>query len=403
MGINYFVYTILLVIVLGACSKQSPDVVTSEPEALAIHMAHSQMARSATSLKIGGSDPKAKWRYTTGLFLSSLLRLHDEVGDTASYLYAKRVIDSFIGEDGSIAKFKMSDYNIDNINSGKSLLRFYKKTGEDKYRLASDLLREQLRGQPRTSEGGFWHKKRYPWQMWLDGIYMGSPFYAAYGKMFGEPDAFDDVVNQVVLIDRYTRHHESGLRYHAWDESGEQAWADSITGCSSHFWGRGMGWYAMALVDILDWLPDGHQGRDTVLTIFKDVMEAVRIVQDEKTGVWYQVLDLHNREGNYLEASASSMFTYAYAKGLNKSYLDQRFESVARKAWAGVIETFIELDSEGNLHLNHCCSGAGLGGKPYRDGSFEYYMSEPVISNDLKGVGPFIMAALEMQQLVDEM
>lgn len=363
-------------------------------------MADSEIYRRGTSLQFGGSDPEAKWNYQTGLFLKSLVDLW-ETSKQDKYLdYVKQVVNSFLEEDGSIKTYKMDEYNIDKINSGKVLLQLYSVTGDNKYRHAADILREQLRSHPRTKEGGFWHKKRYPWQMWLDGIYMGSPFYARYGVMFKEPADFDDVAKQILLIDSYTRDPRTGLRYHGWDESNQMAWADPETGCSPNFWGRAMGWYAMALVDVLDYIPQTHPQRDKILFILNDLLNAVVRFQDAKTGVWYQVLDQGGRKGNYLEASGSSMFVYALAKAVRLGYVNQELLNNAQTGYQGIIKEFIRVDENGLVNLTNICSVAGLGGDPFRDGSYEYYLSEPVVENDLKGVGPFIMASLQMDMLV---
>ncbi len=363
-----------------------------------IKMADSEIARLGTSLMIGGSDPKAKWQYTTGLFLKSLLDLYEVNGDSRYLDYVKKVIDSFVDENGDIKTYKMSDYNLDKINSGKVLLRLYQITNSQKYKRSADVLREQLQKQPRTSEGGFWHKERYPWQMWLDGVYMSGPFYAEYAAMFKQPDAFDDVLNQIKVIDVHTRDPKTGLRYHAWDESNEQAWADPETGCSPHFWGRAMGWYSMALVDVLDFMPAEYENRPQVLFILNDLLKAIKKYQDE-SGLWYQVVDMGGRSGNYLETSCSSMFVYSIAKAIHKGYIDPSYADVAVKGYDGLIKKMISTDENGRINLNGICSVAGLGGNPYRDGSFDYYISEAVVANDLKGVGPFIMAGLQMDKL----
>ncbi|MBN2364995.1 MAG: glycoside hydrolase family 88 protein [Calditrichaeota bacterium] len=363
-----------------------------------IKMADSEMERRGTSLMYGGSDPKAKWRYTTGLFLKSLLDLGHVTGDSKYFEYTKKVIDSFVEDNGSIRTYDMTDYNLDKINSGKVLLHLYRQTGDRKYKRAAGILYEQLQNQPRTSEGGFWHKERYPWQMWLDGIYMSAPFYAEFGAKFGHEEAFEDVVKQIRLIDMHTRDAQTGLRYHGWDESNEQAWADPVTGCSPHFWGRAIGWYSMALVDVLDYLPSDYQNRSQIVYILNDLLKAVKIYQDE-SGLWYQIVDLGERSGNYLETSASAMFVYSIAKAVKNGYIDQSYREVAVKGYKGLIRNKIVIHEDSTISLTGICSVAGLGGDPYRDGSFEYYISEPVVANDLKGVGPFIMAGIQMDKL----
>jgi unsaturated rhamnogalacturonyl hydrolase len=363
-----------------------------------IKMADSEMERRGNSLMYGGSDPKAKWEYTTGLFLQSLLDLGKVTGDSKYFEYVKNVIDSFIDENGNIKTYKMTDYNLDMINSGKVLLQLYQITNNKKYKLSAEILHEQLQKQPRTSEGGFWHKQRYPWQMWLDGIYMSGPFYAEFGLMFNQPDAFADVIKQIKLIDMHTRDTQTGLRYHGWDESNQQAWADPVTGCSPHFWGRAMGWYSMALVDVLDFIPVDYQSRSQILFILNDLLKAIKKYQDN-TGLWYQIMNLGERSGNYLETSCSAMFVYTIAKAVNKGYVDQSYQEVAVKGYNGLIKKMVTINEDNSISLNGICSVAGLGGDPYRDGSFEYYISEPVVSNDLKGVGPFIMAGLQMDKI----
>jgi unsaturated rhamnogalacturonyl hydrolase len=235
--------------------------------------------------------------------------------------------------------------------------------------------------------------------MWLDGIYMASPFYAEFAKLFDEPEGFDDVANQIFLIDEHARDPKTGLRYHAWDASKNQRWANPDTGCSPHFWGRAIGWYAMALVDILEHFPATHPKRPRIIDILEDVAEAVTAVQDGNSGLWSQILDQEDREGNYWEASASCMFVYAIARGVQGGYLDSRYLKVAQKGYAGIIEHLIEEDEQELVSLNGICSVAGLGGDPYRDGSFGYYIGEKVVSNEDKGIGAFILASVEMERM----
>ena len=404
---NLFLFLILLLIILLTnCQKKENTIAegfsndqSGEYLTWSIKMADSEIARRGNSLMYGGSDTKEKWRYTTGLFLKSLLELREVTGKARYFEYAKKVIDSFVEENGDIKTYKMEDYNLDKINSGKVLLKLYQITSEERYKQAANLLREQLKYQPRTSEGGFWHKKHYPWQMWLDGIYMSNPFYAEYGSLFGEHEIFDDVLKQIKMLDTHTRDPQTGLRYHAWDESNKQAWANPVTGCSPHFWGRAMGWYSMALVDVLDYIPDTYENRKQIIFILTDLLKAIKDYQDD-SGLWYQIIDMGDRPGNYLESSCSAMFVYTIAKSLNKSYIDESYRSVAIAAYNGLINKKISMEpDDGAISLNGICEVAGLGGDPYRDGSYQYYISEPVVSNDLKGVGPFIMAGIQMNNL----
>ena len=338
-----------------------------------------------------------RWHYEVGVMLTAFEQLYERTGDERYRTFIRENMDSFIGEDGSIRTYDMEDYNLDQINAGKLLFSLYEQTGEERYRRAIDTLRTQLREHPRTSEGGFWHKQIYPFQLWLDGVYMAGPFLARYGVEFDDPKAIEEIVHEILLVERYTRDPATGLLYHGWDEKREQVWAHPETGLSPHFWGRAMGWYAMALVDVLDYLPQDHPDRGEVIRILQDLAEAVRGVQDPVTGTWYQVLDQPAREGNYLEASASSMFVYALAKGARLGYLDSSYREVARRGYQGILNQFVTVE-DGLVNLNQICSVAGLGGKDQRDGSFAYYISEPISSNDAKGVGPFIMASLELER-----
>lgn len=342
---------------------------------------------------------KPVWSYPQGLVLYAMEQLWRKDKGAKEYLeYIKAYADDMIAEDGTIKTYDIFTFNIDMINAGKILFNLYEITGEEKYKLAIDRLRNQLKWQPRTSEGGFWHKLRYPWQMWLDGAYMGAPFLAQYAKEYGEEESFNDVANQLILMEKHMRDSKTGLLYHGWDESRLQAWADPESGKSPQFWGRAIGWYAMALVDVLDFFPEDHIQRPALIDILNRLVSAVHDYQDKKTGLWYQMVDQGNRQGNYLEASASCMFVYAMAKGVNKGYLPKKYRKVAEKGYQGVIEHLITTDEEGFIHLENVCAVAGLGGKPYRSGSYEYYVNERIKTDDPKGTGPFILASLELNK-----
>jgi unsaturated rhamnogalacturonyl hydrolase len=344
----------------------------------------------------------ALWHYEHGLLVMAIDKVGKVMGETRFTRFVLNWADKFVQADGDIRTYCIDDFNLDQINPGKVLFQSYQQTGEERYRQALDLLHEQLKKQPRTNSGGFWHKKIYPNQMWLDGIYMACPFLAEYAHCFDEPSLFEDIVHQFLLIEAHTRDSKSGLLYHAWDESRGQQWADPVTGHSPHFWGRAVGWFVMALVDVLDHLPREQAHRQELIGMLDNTAQALLRVQDEKTGLWYQILDLANRPGNYHEASASAMFVYAFAKGVREGYLPQEYLSAARRGYNGLLRNLIKIDSDGLLILEGVCSVAGLGGEPYRDGSFEYYISEGIVPNDPKGVGPFILAALEMENAGDE-
>ncbi len=388
------VYAASLLIAAALVVDMTPCLIAADAPSWAEKMASSEMGRRGDSLSFQ-KGPRGYWAYETGVFLKGLEALWIKTGNAKYYNYIKATIDSFLEPDGTIRTYKLDDYNLDNINCGKLLLTLYERTKEEKYQKAALLLLKQLEQQPRTREGGFWHKKIYPYQMWLDGVYMSGPFLAQYAKMFSHPAGFDEVANQIMWIESHTRDKRTGLLYHGWDESRAQEWADPSTGLSKSFWGRAMGWYAMALVDTLDYMPKSHRSRQAIIDILRRMSEAVAKYQDSRTGLWYQVVDQRERKGNYLEASASSMFVYALAKGVRKGYLGREYDAVARKGYEGLIRHLIAKDPDGKISLTQVCSVGGLGGAQKRNGTFDYYISEPIVANDLKGVGAFILAGLE--------
>lgn len=337
-----------------------------------------------------------RWTYEYGVVLKGVEGVWLMTGDGRYFEFIQKGIDSFVNPDGSIRTYNAADYNLDNILLGRTLLLLYKVTQQDKYLKAAGLLREQLKNQPRTSDGGFWHKKIYPNQMWLDGLYMGEPFYAEYAATMHDDGAFDDIAKQFILMETHSRDEKTGLLYHGWDESKQQRWANRLTGRSPNFWDRAMGWYGMALVDALDFYPQSHPKRAELIAILNRFAKAVKTYQDPKTGLWYQVLDKGTEKGNYLEASGSCMFVYALAKGVRMGYLPQEYFNVASKGYQGLRDRFVKIDS-GQTSLEGTVSVAGLGGNLYRDGSYEYYLSEKVVTNDPKGIGALLLASTEME------
>ena len=392
----------ILLIMLVACKRtggqndKSTNDDTIIETSLYVQMADSEMKRNPDPRLLDFQD-KPKWDYTNGLMCSAFLQVWRATDDSKYYNYAKSFADSMITEDGKILTYKKTDFNIDRVNSGKFLFDLYKETGDKKYKMAIDTLLDQMRLQPRTSEGGFWHKKIYPHQMWLDGIYMGSPFLAEYAATFGDTALFDDVANQIYLIDKHNWDEKTGLYYHGWDESHKQRWSDPETGRSPHAWGRGMGWFAMALVDILDYFPEDHPKYQEIMKIHQKMADAILKNQDD-SGLWWQVLDMPGKDGNYLEASASCMFTYFLLKSANKGYLGDEYLAAGKKGYQAIADRLIKRNEDGTITLTKVCGVAGLGGSPYRDGSFEYYVNEVIRDNDPKGVGPFIMASIEYEK-----
>ncbi|HSC53325.1 MAG TPA: glycoside hydrolase family 88 protein [Phnomibacter sp.] len=343
-------------------------------------------------------DKTPKWRYDQGVVLKGVEDVWYASGNGDYFKYIQKSMDYYVQEDGSIKGYKPQEYNIDHVNNGRMLLLLYQITGKEKYKKAADLLRGQLYTHPRTKEGGFWHKEIYPYQMWLDGLYMGEPFYAFYAQLFGQDTCFNDITNQFVWMEKHARDPKTGLLYHGWDESKAQQWANKTTGTSPHFWGRALGWYGMAMVDVLDYFPENHPGRKSIIQILNRMVAAVVKVQDPASGVWYDIVDMPTAKGNYKEASASSMLVYTIAKAVRKNYIPASYLTNAKKGWNGIIKEFIKVEN-GQTNLYGTVAVSGLGGKPYRNGSFEYYMSEPVRVNDPKGMGAFIQCAVEMEMV----
>jgi len=402
----FYAVLILLIGISSSCKQSAKqesqeDIAVTESLSLegekwSVQMAESIKHRFPEGYQIDDRTT-AKWDYVHGLVLKAFLDLEMVTDSVVYYDYVADYADQLINEDGSIQTYTLDDYNIDMINAGKLLFEVYERSGNEKYLKAMQLLRKQLAEHPRTSQGGFWHKKRYPSQMWLDGLYMGAPFYAQYAVTFGDSENLNDVAKQFELIQEHAIDAETQLLYHGWDESKEQQWADQETGVSPNFWSRSLGWYMMALVDVLDYFPEEHPKRKELISYLQQLTEALIPYQHE-SGLWYQVPTMGDKEGNYLEASGSSMFAYAIAKGVNKGYLDQRFKAVANKAFDGLTQELIVRNDDGTITLTQVCAVAGLGGDPYRDGSFEYYVNERQKDNDPKGTGPFIMAALQLDR-----
>lgn len=356
---------------------------------------------TATIINQAGDDGlheelKKRWAYVPGMMLMAIARTGEIYMHEECYDFMKWHMDLFIREDGRITGYRLEEYNLDQINQGKNLFLLMERSGEQRYEQAAHLLAAQLIGHPRTSEGGFWHKKVYPFQMWLDGLYMSSPFLAQYAQVFQRPELFDEVAHQLLLVEQKTRDPYTGLLYHGWDEAREQVWANPQTGCSANFWSRALGWYAMALVDSLEFFPIDHPKRGTIIGIFERMCSALYRVQEEQSGLWFQVMDQGFREGNYLETSGSGMFIYALAKGARLQYLENPARRKALQAYNGLIERYVEEDSEG-VHLHNICHGAGL--SLDRDGSYGYYIREKRVSDIHIGVAPFILASLEIERL----
>ena len=385
--------TILLgIALLASCGKPAP-------EPMSVRMVRSEMARCQDGTYLDFCEGKINWNYTPGLEMKAFLDVYETYGGDDILQYVDDWYGLCIGDDGHVKYYYKGDYTVDKVCPARTLYQLYDDTGKEKYRMAIDSMMTRLLAHPRTSEGAFWHKTVYPYQVWLDGLYMAEPFYTEYTVRYAEDKeaAWADIVNDFVVAARHTYDPATKLYRHAWDETRSMFWCDPETGQSQHCWGRALGWYCMALVEVLEKMPEGTAGRGQLLEILRGIVDVLPSFADPNTGMWYQVLDCPGREGNYLEATCSAMFSYTLLKGVRLGFLDASLEDYARKVYDGLVATFITEDENGLLSINQCCSVGGLGGKDNRMGDYAYYLSEPVRSNDPKGVGPFIWASLEME------
>ena len=354
--------------------------------------------RTAWNMEKIREGKKASWNYIDGCMLTALMEMTRITGDERYAGFAEECVDFFVEEDGSIRGFKLDDHNLDDINEGRVLFEIYERTGKEKFRLAADKLTAQLAAQPRTYEGNFWHKAIYPDQVWLDGLYMAQPFRALYEKHFGQGN-YSDIVKQIGTVHERMLNKEKGLYYHGYDASKTAFWADKETGCSKNFWLRSLGWFAVALADLTDIFPEG-EGRQALADIFGELMAAVARYADPDTGMYWQVPDQGGREGNYLETSGSAMMAYAMLKGARLELLDKEYAAKGKKTFDGIMDRYLTFTADG-IDLDGICLVAGLGpeNNRRRDGSYEYYISEPVVKNDAKGVAPFVLAYTEVKRL----
>lgn len=342
------------------------------------------------------------WNYIDGCMILALLETYRATGEQKYYEFADAFISHRVREDGSINGYSVEEYNIDNVNAGKTLFALYEINGKEKYRKAIDLIYSQVRTQPRTAEGNFWHKKIYPNQVWLDGMYMGQPFYMEYETKFNNREHYSDIFTQFANVVKHMRDEKTGLYYHGYDASKEVFWCDKETGLSENFWLRAIGWYSMALLDTLSKCEPGEEYREeyeNLKKVFLQLTEDMLKFQDE-SGMWYQLPALAGREPNYLETSGSAIMAYSLLKGVRLGFLPESFREYGLKAFYGICDRYLKETEEG-LNLGGICLVAGLGPADNlrRDGSFAYYMSEPVVENDAKGVGPLLLAYTELRRL----
>ena len=365
------------------------------------------MNHTAWALKVADTflqrkpDLTGQWAYDTGIVLKGFEALYRATGNEAYFDYIKTTMDFFVQDDGSIKLYNRDEYALDNINNGKVMFPLYQKYGDEKYKKAAETLMDQLRHQPRSRDGAFWHKKTLPDQVFLDSSFMAGPFYAQYTAEFGDKTDFDDVAKQFLLRESYLRDDATGLLYHACDLSKKASWCNPETGLSESFWGRAMGWFCMGLADTLEFFPADHKDRQNLVDALERSFAALAKVQSSE-GVWYQILDKRDKSGNYLEASASIMFAYAMAKAISLGCIDKaKYGPVLQKAYQGIINEFLTITNQGLVNLNKVCQSASLGGDDIHDGSFVYYISEPIVSNDRRGFGLLILLCTLMEYEVN--
>ena len=387
-------------------------------------LTYSEMQRVPKSFLLDFST-QPKWSYVMGIELEGMLDTYLTYGGETIRKYCQEYTDTMINEKGDIRGYDILDYNLDNIRTGHFVTRMYNLYPEPKNKIAINTMMKQLQNQPRTiADKVFWHKAIYAYQVWIDGIFMGLPFRCLTAPTQLKPkDAvkiYDDAVNQLTITYQRTLDPKTGLNRHAYDETRDAFWSDNETGLSQHCWGRAQGWYSMALIEVLDALPESYSRRAEVLDLLKKDLDAVIKWQDKNTGTWYQVMDAPAREGNYLESTCTAMFAYVLLKAFNKGYVGEQYRDAGIKAYKGIINNMIRVNADKTISLTNCCSVAGLGPAATtqvieamkkvnpkgsvnenrrRDGSYAYYLDEPIRDNDAKGVGPFIWASLEMEKL----
>ena len=337
-----------------------------------------------------------KWNYIDGCMITAILQLYEITGEQKYFDFAKEFIDFFVLEDGTINTYNVKEYNLDNINTASNLFLLYDKTGDEKYKKALDLVRTQLDTMPRTKENSFWHKDIYPNQVWLDGLYMAEPFYMRYETRFNKMGKCNDVIHQFENVEKYMKDPKTGVYYHGYDESREMYWADPVTGCSPNFWLRALGWFSLALVETAQATDESlYYEKRYLQTLLENLADALKPYQDV-SGMFYQVVNRADAKGNYLETSGTALIAYAILKAVRLGFLAPRYAEIGEKAFDGIVEKYLSRDDDGQLKLSGICLVAGLGGKNHRDGSLDYYFSEPVVENEAKGVAPFLLAYTEM-------
>ncbi|MDY0988353.1 Unsaturated rhamnogalacturonyl hydrolase YteR [Flavobacterium sp. ACN2] len=366
------------------------DLKWSERTALSI------LNKYPNAWQLDGNE-KPKWDYKMGFVLLGFEKLYQKTNNKKYLNYIKEYVDGMIDSTGNIKKYDVKEYNIDCLNPGKLLFNLYDITKDSRYLKIIGQLRNQLESQPRTPSGGFWHKQIYPNQMWIDGLYMAEPFYAQFTVKYEKGKSLDDIAKQFELVQNHLVDQKTGLVYQAWDESKEIAWADKQTGTSPTIWGRGIGWYMVALVETLDYFPKSHPKHKVLVEYLNQIAKNVNQYKSD-TGLWYQVADKPELYGNYVEPSASGMIIYAFAKGANKGYLASSYKTTAKKSFDSFVKEFVKVDKKGEVNVLNVSSNVGLGGKPFRDGTNYYYLVSKTKENGAIGLGAFLLSAIELDK-----
>jgi unsaturated rhamnogalacturonyl hydrolase len=340
-----------------------------------------------------------QWNYEYGYFLSGVFRVWQRTHKKKYFEYVQRWADHFIDEKGNLdtLQYRVAEYRLDDILPGRLFLFLYEETKLQKYKHASEILKQHLDHQPRTSEGGYWHKQIYPDQMWLDGIYMGDVYSTQYASIFNQQKIYDEAIHQIKLIYRHTMDPITGLMYHGWDESKNKVWAHPVKGTSPEFWGRAMGWYIMALAECLDYIPANHPERKDVIVIFQELASSLMKYQDKNSALWYQVIDKGNEPGNWIETSCSAMFGFAFAKGAHQGILDASYALAARKVFDSLVDHYVYFDDQGRLYLDQTVK-VGTLNPQFSKGDFQYYISTERRINDYKGLASLLYLSLEVSK-----
>lgn len=355
-----------------------------------------RVANEAMARWPDGASPN--WDFTLGIELAGINAAWQRTQDKAYLNYIQHVIDRFVQADGSIKSYKLEDYSLNNLLLGRQLLLLYGVTHQERYARAAGVLRSQLETQPHTASGGFWHAQATPNLMLTDDLFMEAPFWAEYADMFHARGDMSAIAKQFALLDQHARDAQSGLLLHAWDESKKAGWANAKMGTSANVWARGMGWYLMALVDTLPYYAKNDPGREQLLDILNRQAAALVARQDPQTGLWYQLIDKPEVKENYIESSSVMMFAYALAEGARQGFLPREYGVAAERAWAGIEQRFVKTGADGSITLTGTVTGIAMGAAPANDGSDGYYLHAPVVSDDAKAVGPFLMAAALLER-----